>query len=416
MFTQVRLSNFKSLYGEHSIDLRRISVFIGPNGAGKSSVLQALLLLRQSLGQGTVITDRDFINLGNPDDLSPAPDLRPRLGITTVEHIVLPHLNDAETPVRVEAKIDASVVGDPDVMAEFNSQPLTLVTRRDGNNRVIDPPQYKRDGNQMQFAPDQSVTKGIRINSYSGDMQLAVEDVNNLLGIPNVSLTNTRYVPPLRGFSEARYGLGNAMVTDFASRIAPNYNASVLATSLAYDEELRVNVSDVLRALTGVTVGDELIPDKRIAPVSLRPTATGTRKVVPTNEGFGTNQLVHLIAQTLVAPSEGTILIEEPETHLHPSAQAKLGMWIADHAIENSKQFLITTHSERFLAALLWQTRKEVLTPADLIVHYFALNEDGHTNHRKLDVTHGGLIQGSFQEFFGQPEDMPEWDEFYRGL
>lgn len=69
MFKRVRLSNFKSFEGQHQLDLRRLSVFIGPNGSGKSSVLQALLLLRQSRGKNNLQLDGPSIDLGGTADL-----------------------------------------------------------------------------------------------------------------------------------------------------------------------------------------------------------------------------------------------------------------------------------------------------------------------------------------------------------
>lgn len=48
MFEQLRLKNFKAWQGEHHVDLAPISLFLGTNSAGKTSLLQMLLLLKQT--------------------------------------------------------------------------------------------------------------------------------------------------------------------------------------------------------------------------------------------------------------------------------------------------------------------------------------------------------------------------------
>ena len=90
-------------------------------------------------------------------------------------------------------------------------------------------------------------------------------------------------------------------------------------------------------------------------------------------------------------------------------------MWLGEYAVDHDIQLVLATHSEHLLAGLLWQVREEVLAPADLTVNYFTLEEKGNTDHRRLDVTSGGGMQGSFREFFSGP-DIPEWPEFFKGL
>ena len=68
MITNITLENFKC-FRHVSINPKRLTVLIGPNGTGKSSVLQALLLLKQS-GRGGAINYRgEFFSLRNPRDL-----------------------------------------------------------------------------------------------------------------------------------------------------------------------------------------------------------------------------------------------------------------------------------------------------------------------------------------------------------
>ena len=89
MFTEARLSNFKSFRGEHMIPLRKLAVLIGPNGSGKSSVLQAIQVWRQSGGAGTLVINGDSIDLGAPKDVvnGAGPGL---LGLTVEKSLSLP--------------------------------------------------------------------------------------------------------------------------------------------------------------------------------------------------------------------------------------------------------------------------------------------------------------------------------------
>ena len=189
--------------------------------------------------------------------------------------------------------------------------------------------------------------------------------------------------------------------------------ASNLATTLIYDAELRQLVSQALLEITGVGLEQEVSPQRRAAALSLR--ATGHRPVM-TNEGFGTNQLVHLLGQCFVTRDIGTVLVEEPEVNLHPKAQYKLGKWFAKQAEQTQKQFIMATHSEHLLSGLLQSVRDGIITPDEVMIHYFDLDADSHTQHKRLDVGHGGNIQGSFAEFFGGPPEVTPVSEFFKGV
>ena len=76
----------------------------------------------------------------------------------------------------------------------------------------------------------------------------------------------------------------------------------------------------------------------------------GAREVI-TDVGFGFSQLLPILVQTAVMPENTTLLIEQPELHLHPSAQSKLAEVIAD-ASNSGRRFIIETHSEHFVRGL----------------------------------------------------------------
>ncbi len=68
MFTNIRLGNFKSYADSGDIPLRPLTILVGPNNAGKSTLLQALLLLKQTLedkaSREALITSGPLIQMG----------------------------------------------------------------------------------------------------------------------------------------------------------------------------------------------------------------------------------------------------------------------------------------------------------------------------------------------------------------
>lgn len=57
MFTQIRLSNFKGFAESHNLDLSKVNLFYGANSAGKSAILEALLLISQSIRRSSALQE-----------------------------------------------------------------------------------------------------------------------------------------------------------------------------------------------------------------------------------------------------------------------------------------------------------------------------------------------------------------------
>src|SRR5207248_5331399 len=78
------------------------------------------------------------------------------------------------------------------------------------------------------------------------------------------------------------------------------------------------------------------------------------------NDGFGVNQVVYMLAK-IHRPDVETVLIEEPEVHLHPTVIRKFARVLTQLATEEGKQLLFTTHSERFLLSILACVKEKLL-------------------------------------------------------
>ena len=68
--------------------------------------------------------------------------------------------------------------------------------------------------------------------------------------------------------------------------------------------------------------------------------------------GFGEGRAAYMVSKLETLPDKSLVLIEEPETSLHPSAQHELGKFFMDVSIKKGHQILITTHSEYLLRGL----------------------------------------------------------------
>lgn len=75
------------------------------------------------------------------------------------------------------------------------------------------------------------------------------------------------------------------------------------------------------------------------------------------NMGSGEARLYALVTRIESVPEKSLVLLEEPETALHPSAQFELGKYLIDAAQRRGLQFLMTTHSEYLLLALPQRSR-----------------------------------------------------------
>jgi len=113
-------------------------------------------------------------------------------------------------------------------------------------------------------------------------------------------------------------------------------------------------------------------------------------EVSPSDVGVGYSQVLPLITQAVL--SRGSIVcIEQPELHLHPAMQARLGDLFIDQAIGgNDVQFIIETHSESLMLRFLRRVRDGQLRPDQIGVLYVDQSEKGTSIIHQLEIHESG--------------------------
>jgi predicted ATPase len=122
--------------------------------------------------------------------------------------------------------------------------------------------------------------------------------------------------------------------------------------------------------------------------------------------GFGVSQVLPVVVQLFYAPANSIIIMEQPEIHLHPSAQAALADVMIDAVTswEDGKarniQLIIETHSEHFLRRLQRRIAEDRV-PHDYFSAYFANIHSRPTKLEALQMNDSGNIANWPKNFFG---------------
>jgi predicted ATPase len=119
-----------------------------------------------------------------------------------------------------------------------------------------------------------------------------------------------------------------------------------------------------------------------------------------TDVGFGISQLLPILVADLQMDSNSTMIIAQPEIHLHPSIQAKLGDYFVHEANESQMQYIIETHSEYLINRLRLCIVKGEIESEDVAVYYFENTaKEGSIAHR-IEFSKHGQILNAPQGFF----------------
>jgi predicted ATPase len=116
--------------------------------------------------------------------------------------------------------------------------------------------------------------------------------------------------------------------------------------------------------------------------------------------GFGISQFLPIIVADLQLSDNSTLIMSQPEIHLHPSVQANLGDYLVKQVKDRNKNYIVETHSEYLLNRMRLLIVKGEIQPEDVAVYYFENSiKDGSIAHR-IEFTKDGQILNAPKGFF----------------
>lgn len=131
----------------------------------------------------------------------------------------------------------------------------------------------------------------------------------------------------------------------------------------------------------------------------------------PSNVGYGLSRLLPVLVGGLGVRKGGILIVENPEAHLHPSAQAEIGGFLSTVAAAGA-QVLIETHSDHVLNGIRLAVKKGTLTPEETQIHYFNPRDSAPQLISPIIGKNGSLDQwptGFFDQIEKDLDQLTEW-------
>jgi predicted ATPase len=123
--------------------------------------------------------------------------------------------------------------------------------------------------------------------------------------------------------------------------------------------------------------------------------------------GYGISQVLPIVVEAVRGRKGGTFLLQQPEVHLHPKAQAELGSFLATLAKHDNKRFVIETHSDYLVDRIRMDVRDgKHLSPDDVALLYFE-RKNGNVEIKRLELDRFGNITNApagYRQFFLEEE------------
>ena len=120
-----------------------------------------------------------------------------------------------------------------------------------------------------------------------------------------------------------------------------------------------------------------------------------------TDMGFGVSQILPVIVLCFYLPSDSTVVLEQPDIHLHPSAQSHLADVFIDAWEKRGVQILFESHSEHLLRRLQRRIAEGVVSKEEIGLFFCSTGEDSVSQISHLELDQFGNIANWPKDFFG---------------
>ena len=357
MLKSLYIENFKCFESEN-INFEKLTVFAGENGSGKSTVIQSLLLLKQS---------HDIHN-------------------KTISELEKLYLNDYYCELGSYKDV---------LHCETDNEYILFAFTDEDDSRI-----------DLQCIEDKENSNFLKIEYITPN---EVEKVNKNAG---------RFIYDFDFISADRFGPKTFYHVDgnFSTLKVGKLGeyTGLLISKFQEDLVFLDELNNALKSIFGfVEVKVNHIDSANISVLEITNSETKSLGYKsPVNMPYGVSYVLPILVSCLIRhPNrktnvlQPTVVIENPEAHLHPAAQSKLGQFLSKMATDGI-QIILETHSDHIINGIRISIKREYISQNNVLFNFFEKGSlVGQNTIRQIDINEDGNLSDWPKGFFDQYEN-----------
>lgn len=447
MFKKLTLRNFKSFKELKDLELNDLTIVVGKNSCGKSSILQSLLLLKQTIeseNSSTLNIDGRYLKFSNLKEIS--------FGVPAVNLAKIDYefhfesekskgdisfsFKNKKTEYGYSPSVDNFILDtSKDIQSTNNTDPTNPLDEADKINysnitqaslkkyiqkrltHIID---EKNEISNMEFIFDKFIPNGVQIQYKDNDVEHKA-NVPLLFAQPRKhrhllielaeSIRNIRYLSPVRAAPERAYmhysqdayelhedGSNSAHILYANQDKNVFWKGNTIKLKEAVNECL--NLIGLQQSVSPDRIGDILYR------IGIKEACTGNSLSL-TDVGFGYSQILPVILLGLINGSNNLLLIEQPEIHLHPSSAANLADLFLSF-IQDNKKMIIETHSQELINRLRLRVIENPSLKERINIIFVENNNENGSSIKQFKIDENGMFPEWPNGFLDESEKLAQ--------
>lgn len=361
------IHNFKC-FQEIEIPLNRLTVFAGGNGNGKSTAIQALLFLRRTLEHCSK-WESDHYEFKEINGL--------KVELNGAYCLALGDSSNISNRAKEEVDVHLGIQNDNgSFQVNYVIEPLQLwlePTKVEGNEFLKDSGLFFQEFyylNAERIGP--RISQSIQFYDF-----------------PNTGFQG-QYVAQLIGDTEFSYQYKVPTSRRFEGLNNPRLEQQVNAW-LNY-------------LMPGVSISAKYETTTGTAQVRVENHFTKGESVIAPNVGFGISYVLPILVTGLIAKEGSYMVVENPEAHLHPSAQSRIGRFLSMIAASGVK-VIVETHSDHVLNGIQVAAAESLIDPDYVSINFFSQDQEmTQPNVQTISINELGELSKWPSGFFDQTQ------------
>lgn len=436
MITKMSLEYFKSFKKMDDLKIKPLTIIVGRNSCGKSSIIQSLLLLKQTLeshDDTALCLDGNYLKYINLQELS----------------FGLPNIKKSEIFYKFNLKGRNNISGNINMkfknrMKKDNYVPSLEIyninsQENDSKNLSLIPidnsyfnDKIKWEMGDMRNKYISEVSSKIIFHKFIPkhiEISYQYEDNKNIIqyrtihvplsscftsefhvgDLLNLTINNIKYLSPVRAKPQRDYIHYSQDISELA---VDGFNSAHLLWNkkdqIVSWKGKEIKLSEAVnQCIACVGLSQEITPDKVgdiIYKVGVAEKNSG-KPVSLADVGFGYSQIIPIILLGLLNNSENLMLIEQPEIHLHPSSAANLADLFLGF-IEDDKRFMIETHSQDFINKLRLRVIQNPALKDKINIVFVEQDSQGESHIKQFEIDENGMFPEWPEGFIDESENL----------